>query len=287
MFVIPPADGSRDARIEDPTNLWLIHPIARMLLPLALKMGVSANFVSCCGLVLGGFAAFAFAHWPDPVWMAAALVLSVLWLIADGLDGIVARATGTASKFGRFMDGLCDHGVFILIYVSLVLTIGTGYAFALAAVAGLCHAIQSSLYEGERARFHRRRRGDPGAALIAPEGNVLVRGYDAISFSLDRFADPIDSEMRIAADPLHLGQAYTDQAVPVMRLMALLTANSRIIAIWAACLLGNPNIAWWIEIVPMTAIAITSMLLLRHAETRVLSNMMQNGARISTANPSN
>src|SRR4051812_1460321 len=46
-------DGSRDRRIEDPTNLWIIHPAARALLPWFVSRGISANAVSVAGLCLG------------------------------------------------------------------------------------------------------------------------------------------------------------------------------------------------------------------------------------------
>jgi CDP-diacylglycerol--serine O-phosphatidyltransferase len=164
-MTIPPPDGSRDRRIEDSTNLWVIHPASRALLPLALRWGVSANLVSFAGLGVGAAAAYAFAHWSDPRAAVGGFLLAILWLIADGLDGMVARATKTASAFGRLLDGLCDHGVFTLIYIVLAQSIGTAEGWALAILAGFAHALQSNLFEGERARFHRRLRGDGGAAV--------------------------------------------------------------------------------------------------------------------------
>ncbi len=118
----PPRDGSRDRRIEDPSNLYLIHPASHALLPLALRHGVSANAVSLAGLACGTVAAFAYAQWHDPLMALVGLAFSVAWLVADGLDGMIARATRTASALGRTLDGLCDHGVFALIYLSLAYT---------------------------------------------------------------------------------------------------------------------------------------------------------------------
>src|SRR5438445_5830309 len=152
-------DRSRDRRIEDPTNLWIIHPASRALLPWFLARGVSANAVSLGGLCLGALAALAYANWRLWPLTCVGFLLSIVWMIADGLDGMIARATGTASALGRFLDGLCDHGVFLLIYVGLAASIGTLEAWILAASAGALHAVQSSLYEGERARFHRRCKG--------------------------------------------------------------------------------------------------------------------------------
>ena len=269
----PPPDGSRDRRIEDPSNLWIIHPAGRALLPRALALGVSANSVSIAGLFLGGAAAFAYAQWDRPAFAVVGLLLSVGWLIADGLDGMIARATGTASALGRALDGLCDHGVFALLYISLALSIGTVEAWALALTAAAAHAVQSSLYEGERARFHRRIRGVALDAPPVPAGMILVRIYDSVAGSLDRMAMPFERRLARDPDPVAFGALYGAAAVPAMRLMSLLTANMRIFAIFVACLAGNPRIFWWVEIVPMTIIVIVGTIAHRRVERRMAGGL--------------
>lgn len=259
MMSRPKPDGSRDLRIEDPSNLWLIHPAGRALLPHALRLGVSANAVSVGGLLLGAGAAACYAHWGDWRFALLGLLLSIGWLIADGLDGMVARATGTASALGRFLDGLCDHGVFLLIYVALAISVGTAEGWALALLAGLAHGIQSSLYEGERARFQRRAKGIAQPELPVPQGNALVRGYDTIATSLDRLALPFERRMARDADPATFGQAYARQAAPTMKWMALLTANVRVEAIFLACLVGDPRLFWAFEIVVLSGIAVLTI----------------------------
>ena len=177
-MTVPLPDGSRDRRIEDPTNLWLIHPAARALLRPTIAAGIPANAVSMAGLALGVGAALCYARWNSPAFVLLGLALSVGWLIADGLDGMVARATGTASAVGRFLDGVVDHGVFILIYVAMALSIGTAEGWTLAVLAGAAHIAQSSLYEGERARFHRRVRGLAAPIPAAPA--ATRRGWCAV-----------------------------------------------------------------------------------------------------------
>ena len=86
-MTIPPPDRSRDRRIEDPTNLWIIHPAGRGLLPWFVARGISANAVSVAGLALGTLAAFAYSNWTAWPWAIAGLLLSVAGLIADALDG--------------------------------------------------------------------------------------------------------------------------------------------------------------------------------------------------------
>jgi len=258
----PPPDGSRDRRIEDPSNLYVIHPAARALLPRALALGISANTVSIVGLICGLAAALAYAEWNRPAMALIGLVFSVAWLIADGLDGMIARATGTASALGRALDGLCDHGVFALLYVALAWSIGTPGAWALAIAAAVAHAVQSSLYEGERARFHRRVRGVALTHVPQPTGMVLVRLYDSVAGSIDRVSMPFERMLAASADPVATGARYGDAAAPAMKFQALLTANVRVWTICLACLIGTPALFWWVELVPLTAI--TAIGLLRH-----------------------
>lgn len=264
----PPPDGSRDRRIEDPTNLHLVHPLSRRLFGPALAWGVSANAVSVAGLLVGAGAAWAFAGWREPARAALGLLLGFGWLVLDGLDGAVARATGTAGALGRFLDGLCDHGVFALLYVGLALSLGSAEAWGLAVAAGLAHAVQSSLYEGERARYHRRVRGLDADAR-PPARNALVRGYDAVAFTLDRVARRFDERLG-GPDGAALRAAYGDAAARPMRLEALLSANTRVLLVFLACLLGDPRLFWWAELVPLTLVAAVGIAWHRRVEARLL-----------------
>ena len=259
------SDQSRDPRIEDPTNLWVIHRSARAMLPWALKHGISANAVSLAGLGFGKLAAFCYFGWRD--WRLASLgfLFCIAWLIADGLDGMIARASGTASPFGRFMDGLCDHGVFVLLYLALGFSLGMEETWLLMVAAGAAHALQSSLYEGERARFHRRRRGDT-VPSPSKSANPLVRIYDAVANSLDRAAAQFEQRLAEAVDKPRLIDRYLSLAVPPMKLQALLSGNVRVIALFAACLADTPTLFWWFEIIILSAVALAGILWHRHAE---------------------
>ena len=268
----PPPDQSRDPRIEDLTNLWVIHAAGRRLLPWFVARGISANAVSLGGLVLGSLAATAYARWDSWPFAVAGLLLSTGWLIADGLDGMIARATGTASPLGRALDGLCDHGVFVLIYVVLAWSIGTTEGWLLACSAGAAHAVQANLYESERHRFHSRCKG---VALAAPVASInpLVRLYDYVARTLDRSAFPFDAALQHADDPQRLAAAYGAQAAAPLRLMTLLTANVRVCAIFVACLAGSPKLFWWFELVPLTAILITGLAWHRAVEARLIGSL--------------
>jgi len=259
-------DRSRDRRIEDPTNLWVVHPSSRALLPLAVRRGISANAVSVSGLCFGALAGLCYLGWPD--WRLATLgfLLCICWLIADGLDGMVARATGTASPLGRILDGLCDHAVFGFVYIALAVSIGTLEAWAIGFAASAAHAVQSSLYEGERQRYHRRVRGDPLPTPPLPSSSRFVRAYEAVATSLDRAASRFDRHLAETADGPRVIARYRDLAAPPMKLLSLLSANSRVIAIYLACLAGDPMLFWWFELLPLSLLALAGILWHRRVE---------------------
>jgi hypothetical protein len=264
------ADGSRDPAIEDPSNLWLVHPLSRAGLTWAIRHRISANMVSIAGLVLGMIAALAYFRWDQPMLAFLGLLFSIGWLVADGLDGMVARATGTSSATGRILDGLCDHGVFVCIYIALLCSLGFWSAFPLAATAGVLHAAQSSLYEGERARYHRRIRGDGRAPESPLSSNPGVRLYESVFHALDRWAAPFDRRLLESSEPARLAQTYREAARLPMKYMSLLSANMRVFAIYIACATGDPRLFWWFEIIPLTLIAISAILWHRYAEQRII-----------------
>ncbi|MCX6021572.1 MAG: CDP-alcohol phosphatidyltransferase family protein [Chloroflexi bacterium] len=66
--------------------------------------GVPPNAVSASQIPLG-FAVL----WLVPLAPAAAFGLFLLTLLADGIDGALARSTGRASPFGALVDQYCDH----------------------------------------------------------------------------------------------------------------------------------------------------------------------------------
>jgi CDP-diacylglycerol---serine O-phosphatidyltransferase len=261
---LPPPDGSRDLRTEDPTNPWIVHLAGRMLLPLALSLRIPANAVSVAGFAFGAAAAWAYLDWPHRATLGFLLCLA--WLIADGLDGMIARATGTVSALGRFLDGICDHAVFLLLYLALA---GATGAWALALAAGAVHAVQSTLYEGERVRFHRRMRGEAAESSV-PSRNFLLRLYETVAGSLDRAAAPFDSALAAASDPTAFGTRYGHSAWRPLRLMALLSNNMRVLLIWLACLAGDPRWFWWIELGPLTLVLVAGVFWHRRVERKLL-----------------
>ncbi len=85
-----------------------LQPVLDRVALVLAKAGVSAGALTAAGLVIGLAAAVAaaFGLWP---------VALVLWLVsrtADGLDGAVARRTGTVSDRGGYLDIVSDFAVY-------------------------------------------------------------------------------------------------------------------------------------------------------------------------------
>jgi hypothetical protein len=96
-----------------------------------------------------------------------------------------------------------------------------------------------------------------------------MRLYDRLAGSLDRLAGRFDRALTSASDPRALAGAYGDRAAPALKLMNLLNANARIIALYAACLAGNPMLFWWWTLGPLTLLAAAGLIWHRRIEARL------------------
>ena len=91
--------------------LWLVAPAATV----SIRLGLTADFYNFAGLAFGAAAglAVAFGQLEIGGW---ALVLSG---VCDILDGRIARATGTTSRYGAFIDSLLDRYIELFFFVGL------------------------------------------------------------------------------------------------------------------------------------------------------------------------
>ncbi|WP_188762087.1 CDP-alcohol phosphatidyltransferase family protein [Sandarakinorhabdus glacialis] len=264
--------AARPPVIEDPTNLWIVHPLSERLLPAALRAGIHPNAVSFAGMGLGMLSGYCYWHWQQgPLWILAGFVLMIGWHIMDGLDGKLARASGKTSPLGRVIDGVCDYLAFFFVLVPIVLTLPNWPAvLALATVSGVFHAVQSAWYEGEREAWKRRARGIFTTEARPPSGAGIEGIYNLVESRLGNAARPIDGAL--AADPRRL-PAYLAATAPLVRRLSVLSANNRTIVIALACFAGNPRLYWYWEIIGLTVIAAVMAWNLRRREAEVAGAM--------------
>lgn len=255
----PAIENPRPNEIELPSNRYLIHRVSDWLLPRAMALGIPANAVSLCGLGLGLVAAAAYYQAADPRFALIGWVAMMGWLVMDGLDGSLARATGTASPFGRFLDGFADYGVFVVVYLALVARQpDPGWALVLALAAGAAHAAQAALYEAKRATYLRRRRGEFAVSARPAAGGPLERLYNRAENALGNRQTALDQKLEAlprARTSALLG-CWLGRASRAMRIFWPLSSNARVHAILLFSLLGAPRLFWWYELTVLTVIAI-------------------------------
>ncbi len=261
-------DTARPDAIEDPSNLWLVHPMSWRLLPAALKLDIHPNTVSFAGMGFGILAGFCYWNWHDPRFVIAGFLAMFAWHVCDGLDGKLARASGKASPLGRVIDGVCDYLTFIVVIIPLALSFPDWKnTLALAAVSGCFHALQSAWYEGEREAWKRRLVGEFTIAP-RPAGPAIAAPYNWAENRFNRSHRRMD--MALTARPGLLPD-YLDLTAPIIRQMSILSANNRTIAIALACLAGDPRLYWWWEIIALTLIAFFMNNRLRNREATLAS----------------
>lgn len=119
----------------------IFRPIAQVI----KRLGLTPNMVTVLGLLFGIAACGFFLYTRD------VLIFSVLVLAAgllDAVDGTLARLTGQVSKFGAYLDAMCDRffegivgltvamysGYWALIFLGMLGSFGVSYAKARAAM---------------------------------------------------------------------------------------------------------------------------------------------------------
>lgn len=119
----------------------LFEPFGQIL----IRLRLTPNQITCAGLVLGMLSCAVFL-------MSRSLTLFFVLILAagllDALDGVVARLSGKTSKFGSYLDAVCDRvfegcvaitvaivtGHWILISLTLLGSLLISYAKARAAM---------------------------------------------------------------------------------------------------------------------------------------------------------
>jgi len=252
-----PARPMRPRELEDPLNYYLYHPLAWQLAKALARTPLTPNMVSCAGglLVVAGGLAYAGLAWPGGALLGMALHLS--WHVVDGADGDLARMTGRASPRGEMIDGLCDYGSHVVLYLLLgALLAGQigPVAWLVATTAGALHAVQSNHVEAQRRFYlhwvygkpwlHNRREGTGRGPLA-----WLVNLYLRVAGGLTPHALAIDrAVLAAAADPPRLQALRATiraASAPLLAIEKLLGPNQRAIVLGLSMLATDSPLAYF------------------------------------------
>ena len=283
----------RTSEIEEPTNRLLIHPLSRALVTPLARRAVSPNAVSLAGLAFGAAAALAYGRYTEGPFVALGFVLMVAWHVMDGADGQLARLTGKTSEIGKALDGLCDHGTFVLVYVALAAAAAAAHGpwvWLWAVAAGASHAVQANAYEGARYAYDYWVRGKTSARIPTPaEYREEVRGATGVAWALSRLqllylqfqhsgrAVALRRRLEAAAhEPggaARLAEAYRDTHLAGVRRWNLLCSNYRTVAVAVACLAGSPVFFFAFEAVVLNGVFLALLQMQRRNDRALLDRL--------------
>lgn len=136
-----------DAIIEstsDPPNRFYRYPAARALLPILGRISwLTPNHVTYAHIAIGLSAASLIAFTQGKGWLLFAFVLCEVRMILDCFDGVLARARGSSSPFGRALDEIADSIAFITLMCAMTHRLSGGsfgvlLTCTILACGGLC-----------------------------------------------------------------------------------------------------------------------------------------------------
>lgn len=146
--VLPEVSSELATSIIDSTgdvpNRVYRYPAARALLPLVKGMPwLTPNHVTYAHILIGIAAASIVAFTRGHLWLVLAFVLCEVRMILDCFDGVLARARGSSSPFGRALDEIADSIAFITLVSAMTWRLDLGLrglvlACATLACGGLC-----------------------------------------------------------------------------------------------------------------------------------------------------
>ena len=123
----------------------LFTPPAKLL----LRLGLTADAVTVIGTIgvcLGDLVAYPLGH------LFWGTVVITVFVLADMLDGIMARLSGESSKWGAFLDSTLDRIADSAVFVGLALWFFLGADDPLTALLALICLVTGSLVSYVRAR---------------------------------------------------------------------------------------------------------------------------------------
>lgn len=281
----------KSREVEDPINLSVHRPLAYAFAKLVYPTRMTPNQVTLLAMTVGIAAGVCFLVGSRPAMVLGGLLL---WTsaILDGADGILARAKGMQSQFGRALDGSADMVVAIATVLPIVWHLWvTTHDLSIVAMSvpiialTVVHLYVYDYYKESYLRETRLDRGgeggDPSAveALLGPARERGLLAYWSVRLVLLPFVraqTAIVAKLNPAA--LREGRAFVrDEATAAiyrrhnrlpMRLWALvsLAPHSYLMAI--AAMADRVDLYFWLRLVVMNGLFVVAALLQRQATRR-------------------
>lgn len=268
-------------------NRTLYHPAARRLAAMLVPTPVTPNMVSVFGAMMVIAAGVLYARVGTPAAVLAAFAIHLLWHVVDGADGDLARMTKRASAHGEVIDGLCDYGGHVVLYVLLAITLDDalgGLAWLLAVGAGASRIAQSVFAESSRRSYQWWAYGVPwlqhNRAAPTGIGGDLGRVYLAASGALTGATARINALVAGAevdrAERQRIARLAREAAPSFLSVPGMLGANPRTILLGLSMIAGSPVWFFLVEITLLNLLLVTGIAR-QHAQCRRLVDLIKRG----------
>jgi phosphatidylglycerophosphate synthase len=148
-------------------NAWINRPLAWLLVKALKPTNVTPNQVSIASFLIGTAGAVCFSTGRTS-WFIVAGILAQLSSIVDCADGMLARAKGIETEYGRYLDIFLDRILEFLLFASIGLgayrASGQNRWLILALLASAVYFLHVSLYYITIHYFQNKTRGDVSEA---------------------------------------------------------------------------------------------------------------------------
>lgn len=286
MDVGPTVTG-KPRELQGFLNRTVYHPAAKRLARALVPTPVTPNMVSVFGALMVIAAGILYARVGTTAAILAGFAIHLLWHVVDGADGDLARLTGRASANGEVVDGLCDYGGHVALYVLLgsVLDDAFGAAAWLIVIgAGISRVAQSIFAESSRRSYQWWAYGVPWLQhdRSAPKGvgGALGRAYLAVSGVLTGATSRINALVASAefdqAERQRIARLAREVGPSFLLLPGILGANPRTIILGLSMLAGSPLWFFLVEISLFNLLLVMGIAR-QHAQCRRLVDLIGRG----------
>jgi phosphatidylglycerophosphate synthase len=252
--------------VEETIDIYFYRPLGYFTAKACQALGISPNVVTIVSIFIGVGGGH-LLYYRDFTLNAYGLLFWVIADLLDSVDGQLARMTNHRSKIGRILDGLGGNIMFLSIYLHLFArmavanpSVGWPIFFMLVLVSGISHSLQSSLADYFRNAYLKivvdptkselegadQIRNEYGSIRFSkhPIKKILFRIYlnytiqqEALSKNFQRLRNLIDRSYGMNI-PQWVSDEYRRTNKPLMKYYAILTTNTRMIAM-AICVLAD------------------------------------------------
>ena len=260
--------------VEGVLDLYFYRKIGYWLAQAFARLKITPAGVSLLGALCGVTAGHLYFYRNLGI-NVAGMVLHVCANALDNADGQLARLTGAGSRYGRIIDSVADHLVFVSIYFHLALRYlveGASPSVCLLAIAAaISHALQGAAADYYRTSYlYFVKKGesfvdlDSSAALRSdyqglgwrdqPWHKLLLALYwnftrqqEMLSPHLKRLRE-ISIRLFPQEVPEWFRARYQRFARPMFKLWGLLMTNTRMLILFILLFIGQPVWYFWLEV---------------------------------------